>query len=410
MSVNAPVKIGVVGLGGYAGSIISLLSQDYPDRPRLFELVAVCSNDFQKHPDRVAELRGKGIACIEDMDEFLKLPFEAVWLPVPIPLHRPFTEKALAAGKMVISEKPAAGVVDDVDGMIVAREKYGRPVAVGFQDVYDVTTLPLKRAILSGRIGKVKSATVMACWPRNSKYYGRASWAGAFKIGPHWVMDSPANNALSHHINIPLFLLGRDEASSADLKAIEAELYRVNPIENYDTCSLRLHLADGVPLLVLFTHACQGTHNPVVRIEGEKGVITRSNEHITLQTDQGVEQINRDQPSIRYAMLQRLANLARNQPDSERGLATLEVARAQVLAVNAASEASAVHQLGDDQFIIQAREDGSTLRSIPGIEDLFHHCAKNQLMLHESGKAPWSRPAGRKDGLLAYKHFAGPRG
>lgn len=409
MTSNAPVKIGVVGLGGYAHSIISLIRNEYPEHPRQFELVAVCSNDFHKFPDRVAELRASGIECIEDMDAFLRLPFEVVWLPVPIPLHRPFTEKALAAGKIVVTEKPAAGVVDDVDAMIAAREKYGRPVAVGFQDVYDRTTLPLKREILSGRIGQVKSATVMACWPRSNKYYGRASWAGAFKIGEHWVMDSPANNALSHYMNIPLFLLGLDEASTAQVKSIEAELYRANPIENYDTCALRLHLTNGVPLLVLFTHACMETHNPVIRIDGTKGTITRSNSQIVIETPQGTQEIPRDHMKTRYHMLQRLANLARNIPDTEHGLATLEVARAQVLAVNAASEASPVHQISPDHFTIRAVESGDTFHHVGGIEELFKHCAKHNVMPHESGLASWTKPAGVKDGLEHYTHFSGPK-
>lgn len=409
MNGNQPLKIGVVGIGGYGGSIIHLLTQESAGGPEHFDLVAVCSNDFPKHPKSVDQLTQAGVKLVEDYDEFLKLEMDAVWLPLPIPLHRPFTEKALAAGKVVMCEKPAAGSVDDVDGMIAAREKYKLPVAIGFQDVYDPTTLPLKREILAGDLGKIKHATVMACWPRDSQYYGRADWAGAFKIGQSWVMDSPVNNALSHYVNLPLFLLGQDEASSAKVLSIESELYRVNPIENYDTASVRINLEGDKSLLVLFTHACEETINPCVWIQGENGSVVRTSESIEITTPKGKRTVTRDTARLRASMVERLANLIRNVPDTERGLATLEVARTQVLVVNAASEASAVHQLPDEQFNILQRENDTTLRVIPGISELFTTCAKNNQMLHESGLANWTKPAGKKEGLLDYRHFAGPR-
>src|SRR5829696_1805709 len=77
--------------------------------------------------------------------ELLDLPIDAVWLPLPIHLHRPYTERALAAGKAVLCEKPAAGCVDDVDAMIAARDASGRGVLIGFQDVYQPCVIQLKR-------------------------------------------------------------------------------------------------------------------------------------------------------------------------------------------------------------------------------------------------------------------------
>lgn len=409
MNANEPLKIGVVGIGGYGGAIINVLTTEKVGWVNPFKLTAVCSNDFPKHPEAVARLEAAGVKLIEDYDTFLKEPLDAVWLPLPIPLHRPFTEKALAAGKVVMCEKPAAGSVDDVDAMIAARDKYKLPVAIGFQDVYDESTLPLKREILAGRIGKVTHASVMACWPRNSAYYGRAAWAGAFKIGQSWVMDSPVNNALSHYLNIPLFLLGDDEASSAKVVSIEAELYRVNPIENYDTASLRIHLQGGSSVQVLFTHACEVGINPCVRIHGDKGSVVRDRDSIEITSSLGNMTIPRKPDHLPRYMVERLANLVRHIPDTTRGLATLEVARAQVLAVNGASEATPIHQLADSQFEIRHCENGSTLRVIPGINELFVKCVESNQMLHESGLATWTKPAGHMDGLLDYNHFKGPR-
>src|SRR5207248_1885474 len=158
---------------------------------------------------------------------------------------------------------------DDLDSMRAAAEMAGLTLAFGYQDIYLPITMQLKRAILDGRLGKVQSGAVHMGWPRGKRYYDRATWAGKFKRGDVWVMDSPANNAMAHYINLPLFLMGPSPLESAQPVAVEAELYRANPtIENFDTISMRVHLEGGATLLVNQTHACIGGSGPIT-IRGE---------------------------------------------------------------------------------------------------------------------------------------------
>src|SRR6185295_13377270 len=91
-----------------------------------------------------------------------------------------------------------------------------------------------------------------------------------------WVLDSPANNALSHYLHLALFLLGPTERESAFPEEVEAELYRANPIESYDTCSLRLTFEGGAHALVGFTHACDTNIDPQVLIRAEYAEIRYS--------------------------------------------------------------------------------------------------------------------------------------
>ena len=44
-----------------------------------------------------------------------------------------------------------------------------------------INGLTVHHVDLAGEIGKVKSATVAACWPREAAYYGRNNWAGKLK-------------------------------------------------------------------------------------------------------------------------------------------------------------------------------------------------------------------------------------
>jgi predicted dehydrogenase len=268
-----PVRIGVAGLGGFASYVTDrLLDQATLEWPSA-SFAAACDPDLSQLTRRANELRGHGASIVESFEELLALDIDAVWLPVPIDLHRPLTEAALAAGKAVLCEKPAAGCVDDVDAMIAARDRAKLPVLIGFQDLYQPNLAPLKRRLLNGDLGKVLGVTVIGCWPRGDAYFRRNAWVGRLQRDGRWIMDSPAANALAHFLHLPLYLLGSSMGEAATPLSVEAELYRANAIENYDTCSMRVIIEGNVPLIVGFTHACDTTIEPRVTIQTETSEI-----------------------------------------------------------------------------------------------------------------------------------------
>jgi predicted dehydrogenase len=399
MNTHSPVSFGVVGLGGYAGNIARHLQALEADDNPPIKLVSTCDPDLITHAKVADDFKARGVRVYDSIDALLESPVDAVWLPVPIDLHRPFTEKALAAGKAVMCEKPAAGCVDDLDAMIAARDRAGLPVGIGFQDTHADTTSQLKRRLLDGEIGRITHATVYASWPREDRYYARASWAGALKRNGTWVLDSPANNAISHFIMLPLFMLGTTMDTAAAPQSIEAELYRGRPtIENFDTISLRAVLPGGVTLLVLMTHACQQTLGPVVTIHGEKGTLTRVMNEMVLATNDG--RSTTIPVGDKHAdMVRRFAELVRGHRDADRPVVSLELARHQLVCVNAATQCTPIHDVptthADGRFVIS------------DIETMFARCADRNVMLNESGLAPWSKPPGSLD-VRDYRHFAGP--
>ena len=403
--------ISTAGLGGYAGHICRLLLEQSraggaDSAGPLVRLAAVCEPDPDAHPALAAELEAAGVPLLTRWEDLLTGPAKAVWLPLPIPLHRPYTEQALAAGKAVICEKPAAGCVQDLDAMQAAQNRVDLPVAIGFQDIYEPTTLALKRALLAGEIGTVQSVTLTACWPRDSRYYARSAWAGRRRQNGTWVMDSPASNALAHFLNLALFLLGDHLDASAVPAKVEAELYRANSIETYDTCGLRLVTESGTPLLTLLTHACRETRPPRIIMEGTSGSLHyEAGASAEIRTPRGTRTLSLREES-RTHMLRRFVSLVRGVPD-EQPVATLAVARAHLLAVNGASEAATVHDI-PPQFldILPSGEDGR-LTAISGIEGLFQACAERRCLPHETGLADWTVPGGARD-LRGYSSFSGP--
>jgi len=396
---------GVAGLGGYAGTITDrLLGDARLPSPRL-RIVATCDPAPQQFGERVTSLEAKGVRVFNTYDALLaRSDVEAVWLPLPIDLHRPFTEQALAAGKHVVCEKPAAGSVDDVDAMIAARDRSGRACVIGFQDAYQPAVRELKRKLVAGELGRVRRASVLGCWPRGLNYFARNTWAGRLKRGDTWVLDSPANNAMAHFIHIALFLLGQTEPTAATPDAVEAELYRANDIENYDTCTIRATLPGAIPLLVAMTHASATTVDPEVTIVTDRTtVVFRNPTEVRYGTGADAKSVPLDhgQP---WVVSDAIARYLRG--DVAAPLSTLEMARAHTVLVNAASQATPVRAIPPAHVRrTEPGPDGTVV--VDGLERVLRDCADRGVLLHEGGQVPWAAPGGRLDSR-GYRHFAGP--
>ena len=406
MPEHEPVRFAVAGLGGYAAYVTERLL-DQTDRHPAARLIAVCDPDYVQFPKRVQELAGRGIPTLESCEKLLELDIDAVWLPVPIDLHRPFTEAALKAGKAVLCEKPAAATVDDIDAMIDARDRSGLPVLVGFQDLYQPNVALLKRRLLEGEFGRPLSATVIGCWPRGESYFRRNDWAGRLQRNGRWVLDSPAANALAHFLHLSLYLLGSTMDEAASPLSVDAELYRANGIENYDTCSLRLALPGDVPLYFASTHACSETVEPVVTIETERATIRYlAYRNIDIQTDAGARQrlVLSDKPHA--LMLKAFQRCLREQTDCETS-ATLEMSRAHVVAVNVASEAAPVIDVPAQHVQPVHDSEDNVVRTIDGIVGALKTSVQKKCMLHETGLLPWAQHAYGAD-ARSYAHFRGP--
>ena len=397
--VHLPVSFGLVGLGGYGRLICDqLLNESNQENPSV-KLNYAVEPDHTTHASRISELREHGIRVFEKYDDLLSTDVEAIWLPLPIDLHRPFTERALSAGKSVMCEKPAAGCIEDVDAMIAARDRAKIPVAIGFQHLYDPAVAEVKRRILRGDIGKILSATLHGCWPRDQRYYTRNTWAARYKRDNTWVLDTPANNAMAHFINLGMFFLGPTQSESAAPLSIESELYRAKPIETYDTFASRITVANDIPFLVLLTHACRHTVDPVIEITGDRGSIRFVNmRSLELSAEDDIVPFPVT-PHLHVNMIRRFATFVRT--GDAVNIATLENARAHTVVVNGASQATPIRAVNRNVV-------DSATQSVRNIEELFAQCADLGQLPHESDLAQWSAPPGKLD-LRNYCHFTGPK-
>ena len=403
MSVHTPVAFGVAGLGGFGASVRDALQQLQAKPSPLVRFMAACEPAQELHAATIAKLRSEGVIVVDDLKKLLELPIQALWLPVPIHLHRPFAEQALAAGKWVISEKPASGTIQDIDAMIAARDRYHGKVAIAFQDIHERSTPKIKQRILDGALGRITYVSVSQCSPRPKSYYDRNNWGGRLRIGETWILDSPCTNAMAHSVNLALFLAGPELNKSARPLSVDAELYRSREIPSADTTCMRAQLEGGSRLLVLMTHACATNTGPFVVLRGEKGELHMSREAAEFRyLDGRTEMIARSIETARTAEVAIERWTGRN---TSVPLADLEVARQQTLTVNAAFDATPIRHFLKE-FVRVKDDDKDPQPYVPDIESVFVECVRKGVLPHESGLAPWSSPAGSLN-LQNYKAFTG---
>ena len=404
MTPAEPLRWGCVGLGNYAGYIAHLLLEHTRRSERSIRLQAVFDPQPGRAPALVDQLRAAGVRVVERYDDLLSESIEAVWLPVPIALHEQMTIRALRAGKAVMVEKPAAGTVDEIDRMISARDASGRPVAVGFQDLGDPVIWSLKRRLMAGEIGKIRRVAVFGASARGETYYGRSPWAGKLRDDHGWVLDGPAQNAEAHAIHLAMFLAGTDLIRSALPCLLNAELYRSNPIESFDTCSIRFDLDTGAEALILLTHACEFFIDARVDLIGDRGRLTIVRDVAVLESDGREEVIRRTTPS-RDHLVERFSALVRGDCSGD-GLATLETARSQVAIVNAAIQATPIFDI-PDSAVRRVKCISGPVRAVIGMEAMMALCGHRFKGMHESELFPWTTPPRRID-ASGYSSFPGP--
>jgi predicted dehydrogenase len=81
---------------------------------------------------------------------------DAVYIPLPNTMHVEWTQRAIAAGKHVLCEKPLAMHADEIDALIEARDRSGLTVGEAFMVPHHPQWEHVRRTIAEGRIGALR--------------------------------------------------------------------------------------------------------------------------------------------------------------------------------------------------------------------------------------------------------------
>ena len=287
--MDKPVKklrVGVIGCGRvsvmHATSIVSL-----PET----ELVACC--DIQK--DRADETAKKyGAKAYYSYEEMLeKEPLDAVHICLPHYLHSKAACYAFQKGVHVLTEKPMDVDLISAENAVKEAKKQGVLFGVIFQCRYNNSALLVKRALDSGKLGKILSARSTLTWTRPDSYYAESDWKGAWdKEGGGVVIDQAI-----HSIDLVHWLVN-DEVESVSCSMANRG-HKIVKVE--DSAEGLITYKNGVKygFYCMNNYACD---EPIeIRLYCEKGKVVFGYDDAYITYDDGSrEEAHQDENLLEY--------------------------------------------------------------------------------------------------------------
>jgi predicted dehydrogenase len=393
-----PVSLVMVGIGGMGAVYLKELLERKAEG---FFRIAGAVDPMPNRCQQYVEMRAMGVPCFVSLDDFYRnRRADLAVLSTPIQRHMAQTETALAKGSHVLCEKPAAGTIQEVRRAIEAEKASGRWVAVGYQWSFSPAVQWLKADIRAGLFGAPKRFKCLYLWPRDEGYYARNDWAGRKRDAEGgWVLDSPVQNAMAHDLHNMFYVLGRETESSARPAEVEAELYRANAIENFDTAALRVRTEEGVELVLLVSHASAEDRGPVVRYEFERAVVRCDSRTSGLWAElEGGERKDYGVPEAE-PMNKLWGSIAGVREEGHRPLCGLEAAASQTLCVNGVQDsmpgvrdfpAELVRTVeAEASRRLAVSTPGAGRRVVEGLDEALSACYEAWRLPSEMG-VPWS--------------------
>jgi UDP-N-acetyl-2-amino-2-deoxyglucuronate dehydrogenase len=172
------------------------------------ELVDVCDVDPKALAEAIGATGAKGHASLSSM--LADTQADCVVLTTPSGLHARQAIQVAQAGLHVMTEKPMATRWQDGLAMVKACDDAGVRLFVVKQNRRNSTLQMLKKAVSSGRFGRIHMVNVNVFWTRPQSYYDSAAWRGT------WEFDGGAfMNQASHYVDLLDWIVGPVESVMA---------------------------------------------------------------------------------------------------------------------------------------------------------------------------------------------------
>ncbi|MFC2084727.1 Gfo/Idh/MocA family protein [Bacteroidota bacterium] len=268
-----PVSIVLVAVSGYGYFYLKTLLEEVPPEQYLLKAVVDLTPEKSGY---FGELKNRNIPIFFSLEEFYSSGGNADLVVISSPNHFHASQTCLALRNKsnVLCDKPLAITVQEVKQIIDTRNNTGNWVMVGFQWCYSRAILELKKDIMNGVFGKPKRFKTLCLLPRDFSYYSRNDWAGKIrgKKG-EWILDSPAQNAMSHFLHNLLFILGNELSSAVRPVKVCSEVYKSYDIENFDTIACRIFTENDIEILFYASHSTFKNIDPMFSLEFENAIV-----------------------------------------------------------------------------------------------------------------------------------------
>lgn len=171
------------------------------------EIVAVCDVLEEKMEELLAKYgleKDESIKRYTDYKKMIEeLQPELASIATESGIHAEIALYCIEKGVNLIIEKPMAMSIEDANKIIDLAEKKNVKVSACHQNRFNVAIQKLRKAVESGRFGKLSHGSIHVRWNRNAGYYEQAPWRGT------WEQDGGAlMNQCIHGIDLLRWMMG----------------------------------------------------------------------------------------------------------------------------------------------------------------------------------------------------------
>ncbi|NLO90802.1 MAG: Gfo/Idh/MocA family oxidoreductase [Elusimicrobia bacterium] len=192
------LRVGLIGCGRISKNHFEVMKKLNHD----LELVAVC--DIEKEKFKKLEEINLQPKCYTNYEAMLsERQLDLMVLCTPSGLH---PEHGIAAAKHkvnVLSEKPMGTTLEAADKLIKECQTQGVKLFVVKQNRLNRTVQYLKKAIETGRFGKIYQVITNVLWTRPQSYYDADAWRGRRDLDGGAFL-----NQASHYVDLMYYLFG----------------------------------------------------------------------------------------------------------------------------------------------------------------------------------------------------------
>ncbi|MCO6451454.1 MAG: Gfo/Idh/MocA family oxidoreductase [Caldilineales bacterium] len=277
MSSSSPIRLAIIGAGIFArdAHLPALAAL-----PGVFEVTAVGSRSLES-AQNLARLLPNPADCYDDIAALLaRSDIDAVDIITPIPTLAEMTERALAAGKHVLSAKPIAADTGQARAMIDLHGDYPDQVwMIAETSRRDALFMAAAEAIQNGAIGQPRLVhwTVYSPSLPGMKYFD-TGWRQQPDFPGGYLVDGGV-----HHAAVLRLLAG-------EIESVQALTAQFRPdLPPADTLTSTVRFASGAVGHYTVTFALKPSRHPDLWVSGDRGDLQVGWEELVV-TSEGVEQ------------------------------------------------------------------------------------------------------------------------
>jgi D-apiose dehydrogenase len=187
--------------------------------------------------------------------------------------HFPFTKMAAERGLAVVCQKPMATTLEESEALVAVCKQHNVPLYINENWRWQYPLRQLKKALDSGRIGKV--------------FRARIDYRNSFPVFDNQPFLKELEQFIltdigSHILDVARFLFG-------DAKSLYCQTYRVHPdIKGEDVATVMLAMESGATVVCEMSYATKREHDrfpeTFVQIEGAQGFLELSHDYWLRET------------------------------------------------------------------------------------------------------------------------------